>query len=97
MSQEKWAEVRARYMTDEQLDEINERCARRLPADFDQTAHNAKWQDLNAAYRGRFCQWTRPAREAQAFLDEWQALIEPWLNAVSDEWARGLPQFLCAF
>jgi hypothetical protein len=95
MTQEKWETVRARYMTDEQLDEIKT-LGERLPSDFDEAAHNAKWQNLCERIKAAL-PMDPASPQAQAFLDEWQALIEPWLNAVSANGREGFRNLYAHF
>jgi DNA-binding transcriptional MerR regulator len=95
MTQEKWETVRARYMTDEQLDEIKT-LGERLPSDFDQAAHYAKWQNLSERIKAAL-PMDPASPQAQAFLDEWQALIDPWLNAVSANGREGFRNLYAHF
>ncbi len=88
MTQEKWGEVHRRYMNDEQLDAFKASAAA-LPADFDQDAHTAQWKDL--ADRIKAALPMDPAcPQAQAFLDEWNAMIEPFLAVATPEMIEGV-------
>src|SRR5688500_284506 len=88
MSEEKWAEVQQRYMSTEQLEAFKQAQAK-LPADFDNEAHNAKWKDLDRRIVAALP--LDPASpQAQAFLDEWDALIEPFLAVASPAMLEGV-------
>ncbi len=43
------------------------------------------------------CRWTRPSPEAQAFLDEWQALIQPFLDNAPARNDQGHDELLRAY
>ncbi len=88
MSAQKWAEVQQRYMSQEQLKAFEESQAR-LPEDFDWEAHHASWQALNE----RICAalpMDPASPKAQAFLDEWDALIAPFLAVATPEMIAGV-------
>jgi DNA-binding transcriptional MerR regulator len=91
MSQAKFDELTTRYMSPEQR-EAFDRAAAALPADFDNDAHNEKWKNL--ADRIKAALPLDPASpKAQAFLDEWTEMIQPFLAVASPEALRGVKNF----
>ena len=61
----------------------------KLPPDFDQAAYDAKWRDLDR----RICAalpMDPASPQAQAFLDEWDALIQPFLEVATPEMLEGV-------
>jgi DNA-binding transcriptional MerR regulator len=91
MSQAKFNELTARYMSAEQR-EAFDKAAAALPADFDNAAHNEKWNNL--AGRIKAALPLDPASpQAQAFLDEWGEMIQPFLAVASPEALRGVKNF----
>jgi len=88
MSQEKWSEIHKRYMNENELRAFKEAQAK-LPANFDQEAHTEKWKDLDR--RIVLALPMDPASpKAQAFLDEWHALIQPFLKVATPEMLKGI-------
>ncbi|MBO9670366.1 MAG: MerR family transcriptional regulator [Sphingobium sp.] len=87
MSEDKWDAVRARYMTDEQRDELKT-LASKLPADFDGADYKAKWEDLGNRIKAAL-PMDPASPKAQALLDEWKALIQPFLEAASPTMKEG--------
>jgi DNA-binding transcriptional MerR regulator len=88
MTEAKWDEIQSRYMTKEQFGALKQAQAR-LPEDFDQAAHYAKWKDLSARIKAALP--LDPASpQAQAFLDEWQKMIEPYLAVATPEMLAGV-------
>ena len=88
MTEAKWKELHQRYMSDEQLDAFKE-AQRKLPADFDNDAHNAKWKDLSDRIKAAL-PMDPASPQAQAFLDEWHELIQPFLAVASPEMLEGV-------
>jgi len=88
MSEEKWAEVHQRYMSKDQLDAFKQAQAK-LPKDFDQEAHDAKWKDLDRRIVAAL-PMDPASPQAQAFLDEWDALIQPFLEVATPEMIEGV-------
>ena len=88
MSQEKWSEIHRRYMNEEELKAF-ERAQAKLPADFDQEAHTKKWKDLDRRIVSALPMNPASAK-AQAFLDEWHALIQPFLEIATPEMLEGI-------
>jgi len=84
---ENWKKVADRYFSPEEQAHWAERMSA-LPADFDQEAYNRQWADL--AQRIEAALPLDPVgREAQAFLDEWQALLAPFTQVASPEMMAG--------
>lgn len=88
MSEEKWAEVQQRYMSDEQLAAFKDAQAK-LPEHFDQEAYSARWKDLDRRIVAAL-PMDPASPEAQAFLDEWDALIQPFLEVATPEMLEGV-------
>lgn len=88
MTQEKLEAVRARYMTDEQRGAFD-RAVAALPPDFDNDAHNARWKDLSDRIKAALPLDPASPR-AQAFLDEWQEMIAPFLAVATPEMLEGV-------
>lgn len=88
MTEAKWKVLHQRYMSDEQLDAFEE-AQRKLPADFDNEAHNAKWKDLSDRIKAAL-PMDPASPQAQAFLDEWHAMIQPFLAVASPEMLEGV-------
>ncbi len=88
MTQEKWAQIQKRYMSETQLAAFNEAAAK-LPADFDQAAYGAKWKDLDRRIVAAL-PMDPASPQAQAFLDEWDALIAPFIALASPEMIEGV-------
>lgn len=88
MSEQKWQEVTARYMDADQLGAFN-KAAARLPADFDNAAHGAKWKDLGTRIKAAL-PMDPASPQAQAFLDEWDALLAPFLAVATPEMLAGV-------
>jgi DNA-binding transcriptional MerR regulator len=91
MAQEKWDKVTSRYFTKDQLDEFNATIAK-LPPDFNQEDHTARWKDLGDRIQAAL-PMDPASPQAQAFLDEWQALIQPFLDNAPPEMVKGMMNF----
>jgi DNA-binding transcriptional MerR regulator len=92
MSAQKWAEIQQRYMTEEQRDAF-EQAYTALPADFDHEAHHARFKDLDRRIVAALP--LDPASpQAQAFLDEWDALIEPFIAVAPPAMLDGMTNML---
>ena len=88
MSQAKVNELMAQYMSAEQKQAFDQSVAA-LPADFDNEAHNAKWANLSGRIKAALP--IDPASpQAQAFLDEWDEMIRPFLTVASPEMLEGV-------
>ena len=91
MSQDKMDELMAHYMNAGQKQAFD-RSVAALPADFDNEAHNAKWRDLSDRIKAALP--LDPASpQAQAFLDEWDEMIRPFLAVASPEMLEGVRNF----
>ena len=91
MSQDKMNALMTRYLTTEQK-EAFDRSVAALPADFDNEAHNARWKDLSDRIKAALpLDPTSP--QAQAFLDEWNEMIRPFLAVASPEMLEGVHSF----
>mgnify|MGYP000439325211 CR=1 FL=1 len=88
MSEEKWSEIQNRYMNDRQLKAF-EQAQARLPADFDHQAHSEKWKDLDRRIVAAL-PMDPAGPKAQAFLEEWDALIKPFLEVATPEMLEGV-------
>lgn len=88
MSQEKWSEIHRRYMNESELKAF-EKAQAKLPADFDQEAHTKKWKDLDRRIVSAL-PMDPASPKAQAFLDEWHALIQPFLEVATPEMLEGI-------
>ncbi|MBX3594203.1 MerR family transcriptional regulator [Sphingomonas sp.] len=78
--QEQWDKVTSRYFTDTEKAQFAQ-AAGTMPADFDQQAYAAKWQDIGARIKAALP--LDPASDqAQAFYAEWCELLAPF-NAVA--------------
>ena len=92
MSGDKWAEIQHRFMSQEQREAYEEAVAA-LPADFDYEAHHAKWKDLDRRIIAALP--LDPASpQAQAFLDEWDAQIAPFVAVARPAMLEGMGNML---
>jgi len=88
MPQQLLSELMTRYMSAEQHQAL-EKAAAALPADFDNDAHNAKWKDLSRRIKAAL-PMDPASPKAQAFLDEWNDMIRPYLAVASPEMLQGV-------
>ena len=95
VTQEKGAEIRARYMTPEQLEEYKA-LKDKLAPDFDPKAFKAKWMDLCARVKAALPMDPASA-PAQAFLDEWGTLAQPWIEAATPAMREGFRNLYAHF
>jgi DNA-binding transcriptional MerR regulator len=91
MSQAKFNELTARYMSPEQHKAFD-KAAAALPPDFDNDAHNEKWKDLAARIKAALPLDPASAK-AQGFLAEWNDMIQPFLAVASPEALSGVKSF----
>ena len=91
MSQDKLNALMERYMSAEQKQAFD-RSVAALPADFDNEAHNAKWQELSDRIKAAL-PMDPASPQAQAFLDEWDEMIRPFLAVASPEMLAGVKSF----
>jgi DNA-binding transcriptional MerR regulator len=80
MEAENWKKVADRYFTPEQQAHWAERM-KRVPAEFDHENYNRRWKALGERI-GAALPLDPAGAEAQALLDEWNALLAPF-NAVA--------------
>jgi DNA-binding transcriptional MerR regulator len=90
MEAENWKKVADRYFTPEQQAHWAERM-KDVPADFDQDDYNRRWQDLGERI-GAALPLDPASPEAQAFLDEWSALLAPFNAVATPEMKAGATQ-----
>ena len=91
MTQDKVNELMAQYMSAEQKQAFD-RSVAALPADFDNDAHNVRWKALSDRIKAALP--LDPASpQAQAFLDEWDEMIRPFLAVASPEMLEGVKSF----
>jgi DNA-binding transcriptional MerR regulator len=94
METQNWQRVVDRYFTPEQQAEFAERKAQMATAmpGFDPTAYQAQWQALTDRIQAALP--LDPAgAAAQAFYDEWQALLAPFKAVASPQMLQGTAQF----
>lgn len=87
VEQENWKKVADRYFSPEE----QARWAERMkdgPADFDQEAYNRQWADLGTRI-GAALPLDPASPEAQAYYDEWQALLAPFKAVATPEMMAG--------
>src|SRR6478735_8800120 len=91
MTQDKVNELMAQYMSAEQKQAFD-RSVAALPADFDNDAHNVRWKALSDRIKAALP--LDPASpQAQAFLDEWDEMIRPFLAVASPVMLEGVNTF----
>lgn len=88
MSQDKWSEIHKRYMSESERSALKEAQAK-LPADFDHEAHTKKWKMLDRRIVSAL-PMDPASPKAQAFLDEWNALVQPFLEVATPEMLEGI-------
>jgi len=79
MNDEAWEKIYRRYFTAEEREHWRNQ-AEQLPADFDQEAYNRQWTELDGRIRAALPLDPR-SELAGIFLDQWNALLEPFLEA----------------
>jgi hypothetical protein len=89
MEQEKWRELAERYTTPEELEAWR---ATAPPEGFDQQAYARQWQDLGARIEAAL-PLDPASAQAQALLDEWQALLKPFLGVATPAMKTGAERF----
>jgi DNA-binding transcriptional MerR regulator len=87
MEHENWKVVADRYFTPEQQAHWAERM-KDVPPGFDQDAYNSQWAELGARIAAAL-PLDPASREAQVFLDEWKALLEPFTSVATPEMMAG--------
>jgi DNA-binding transcriptional MerR regulator len=91
MSQDKVNELMAQYMSAEQKQAFD-RSVAALPPEFDNQAHHAKWKDLSDRIKAAL-PMDPASPPAQAFLEEWDEMIRPFLAVASPEMLEGVTSF----
>ena len=87
MEAENWKQVTDRYFSAEEKAHWAERM-KDVPQDFDQQAYSRQWSELSARIEAALP--LDPASpEAQAFYDEWQALLAPFKAVATPEMMAG--------
>jgi DNA-binding transcriptional MerR regulator len=87
MEPENWQAVTDRYFTPEEKTRWAEKMGD-VPAGFDQADYSAKWAELSARIEAALP--LDPAgAQAQAFLAEWTALLEPFTRVATPEMCAG--------
>ncbi|WP_375395474.1 TipAS antibiotic-recognition domain-containing protein [uncultured Sphingomonas sp.] len=88
MEADNWKTVSDRYLTDEaKADFVVANAA--MPAKFDQADYPAKWADLSGRIE-RALPLDPASPAAQAFHDEWQALLEPFTAVATPAMMQGV-------
>lgn len=95
VSQEIGRDIRARYMTPEQMDEYD-RIKDNLAPGFDPEAFKANFKDLRARIKAAL-PMDPASPEAQAFLDEWGDLVQPWIDAATPTMREGFRNLYAHF
>jgi DNA-binding transcriptional MerR regulator len=87
MEAESWKKVADRYYTPEEQAHWAERM-KATPADFDPGDYGRAWADIAARIEAALP--LDPASpQAQAFLDEWKALLKPFTDVASPQMMQG--------
>ena len=84
MEHENWKKVLDRYYSPEE----QAHWAERMPAGFDQQDYSRKWAELSARIEAAL-PLDPASAQAQAFLDEWKALLEPFTAVATPEMLAG--------
>jgi DNA-binding transcriptional MerR regulator len=82
-----WKEVTDRYFTPAEKAEWAQKWAQ-LPDDFDADGYQAAWQELGTRIKAAL-PLTPESAAAQAFVDEWYALLQPFAAVASPEMWNG--------
>jgi len=84
MEHENWKKVLDRYYSPEE----QAHWAERMPAGFDQQDYSRQWAELSARIEAAL-PLDPASAQAQAFLDEWKALLEPFTAVATPEMLAG--------
>ena len=87
METENWKTVTDRYFSAEDKAHWAERMDQ-VPGDFDQAAYSRQWSELSARIEAAL-PLDPASAEAQAYYDEWQALLAPFKAVASPEMIAG--------
>lgn len=91
METQKWEKVTARYFNEEERAIYQERM-NLLSKDFDRSEYAAKWKALGGRIKADLpMDPASPA--AQAYLDEWDALLQPFLSVATPGMIKGAERF----
>ena len=85
MSQQEWFETASGFMSADQREAFRQ-ARDAIPAGFDREAQMAKWGELNARIKAAL-PLDPASEEAQRFLDERDAMLQPFL-AVMPSWLK---------
>ncbi|MEG3122700.1 MerR family transcriptional regulator [Sphingomonas sp. GB1N7] len=88
MEHDNWKAISDRYLSDEAKDDFAASLPK-MPADFDQTAYSAKWDDLTGRIEAALPMDPKSA-QAQAFYAEWIALLAPFTAVASPAMMQGV-------
>ncbi|HEY1607590.1 MAG TPA: MerR family transcriptional regulator [Allosphingosinicella sp.] len=84
MEAENWKKVTDRYFTPEE----KAHWAAHAPETFDQEAYSRQWSELSARIEAAL-PLDPASAEAQAFFDEWQALLKPFTDVATPQMMAG--------
>src|SRR3954469_2284657 len=90
MEHENWKEVADRYFTPEEQARWAERMAD-VPAGFDHDAYTRQWAELGTRIAAAL-PLDPASAQAQAFYDEWQALLAPFKAVATPQMMGGGPR-----
>jgi DNA-binding transcriptional MerR regulator len=89
MAQENWKKVTDLYYSEAEKEEW---ASNPPPGGFDQAAYSRQWQNLGARIEAAL-PLDPGSAEAQAFYDEWQQLLKPFLDIATPAMRRGAARF----
>lgn len=87
MEAENWKKIADRYYTPEEQAHWAERM-KEVPGDFDEADYSRGWSELSARIEAAL-PLDPASSEAQAFFDEWQALLKPFTDVAKPEMMAG--------
>ncbi|HMC90920.1 MAG TPA: MerR family transcriptional regulator [Allosphingosinicella sp.] len=87
MQAESWKKVADRYYTPEERAHWAERM-KAMPGDFGQAEYSRAWADIAARIEAAL-PMDPVSPQAQAFLDEWKALLKPFTDIASPQMMQG--------
>jgi DNA-binding transcriptional MerR regulator len=87
MEAENWKKVADRYYTPEEQAHWSERM-KGMPQDFDQADYSRRWADLSARIEAAL-PMDPGGPAAQAFVEEWQALLQPFTAVATPQMLQG--------
>ena len=89
MASEQWKKALERHYAPEELAHWADNPP---PADFDQERYARQWQELGARIEAAL-PLDLASAQAQAFYDEWQALLKPFLDVATPQMQAGVARF----